>query len=662
MKKVMILVSMVFLIAAIMTACSSERPKTNTQTIDENSEGGKEKNKMDTVNHFPSELVEIPEDYYSKSDEQGKLVNLYYDTYESMTYDEKSKVLNKRAIVYLPAGYSEEKQYNVFYLMHGGWSNETTYLGTPESPGVFKNVLDNAMQSGEMEPMIVVCPTYNNESEADSSDYSLAIELTNNYHNELIHDLIPAVEGTYSTYAESTNEEGLRTSRDHRAFSGFSMGSVATWRTFEYCLDYFRYFMPSSGNLTSDGEYMASIVRNSGYEWDDFYIFAASGTDDFAYSAFKRQIEAMSLVSDGTFRLADNEVDGNIYFLEKEGGTHSGEYALQYFYNGMCWIWQLQTEVDERSDMQSEMATLNQNDNINLSKEDMFTENSTVEDVINDPAFENFGYLLFPVDISVSRDMTLKEISSSSVYLWYSNIKADKTVEIINNLKQQALNNQQIFYNIYSEDEITADYSKADTGLFFFHGNPGKKFAVMNAGGGFYYVGAMHDSFPHALEASKNGYNAFALIYRPDFPYEDLAQAISFIYDHAEELQVDKEDYSLWGGSAGGRMAAILGNADYLRQLTGRTDIVQASAVITQYTGYSSAYVSDASTYACIGTNDGIANWRTMQSRLEKLERFGIKTEFHSYQGLSHGFGLGTGTVADGWIDDAFSFWEDQAR
>lgn len=184
----------------------------------------------------------------------------------------------------------------------------------------------------------------------------------------------------------------------------------------------------------------------------------------------------------------------------------------------------------------------------------------------------------------------------------------------------------------------------------------------MNAGGGFYYVGAMHDSFPHALEASKNGYNAFALIYRPDFPYEDLAQAISFIYDHAEELQVDKENYSLWGGSAGGRMAAILGNADYLRQLTGRTDIAQACAVIMQYTGYSSAYVSDAPTYACVGTNDGIANWRTMQSRLVNIEKFGMGTEFHSYQALSHGFGLGTGTVADGWIDDAFSFWEDQAQ
>ena len=38
-------------------------------------------------------------------------------------------------------------------------------------------------------------------------------------------------------------------------------------------------------------------------------------------------------------------------------------------------------------------------------------------------------------------------------------------------------------------------------------------------------MGAMHDSFPHALELSKLGYNAFALIYRPGDAYEDLARA-----------------------------------------------------------------------------------------------------------------------------------------
>lgn len=341
--------AVVLVLALVLNGCSTaaggsstvETPETRAEETPAGTDEAAEK-KDETVTKavFPKELEQIPADYFEESESPGTLVELEYDTYESMTYEEQSQVLQKRAIVYLPYGYSEEEKYNVFYLMHGGWSDETTYLGTPDSPSEFKNVLDNGIADGRIQPMIVVCPTYNNTSPDDSSNYSLAIRLTENYHRELVNDLIPAVEGTYSTYAEDTTAEGLRASRDHRAFAGFSMGSVATWRTFQYCLDEFRYFMPSSGSLTSDGEYMASMVTDSGHTWSDFFIFAASGTDDFAYSSFKYQIEAMAAVEDGTFRYADNEQDGNLYFLEQEGGTHSGEYAIEYFYNGLRWIWQ----------------------------------------------------------------------------------------------------------------------------------------------------------------------------------------------------------------------------------------------------------------------------------------------------------------------------------
>ena len=91
-------------------------------------------------------------------------------------------------------------------------------------------------------------------------------------------------------------------------------------------------------------------------------------------------------------------------------------------------------------------------------------------------------------------------------------MKPEKTVEIINTLMERAAAGETVFYDIYTDEEKQADPDKADTGLFFFKGNPGTKFAVVNAGGGFVYVGAMHDSFPVALEMSKKGYNAFALI------------------------------------------------------------------------------------------------------------------------------------------------------
>ena len=42
------------------------------------------------------------------------------------------------------------------------------------------------------------------------------------------------------------------------------------------------------------------------------------------------------------------------------------------------------------------------------------------------------------------------------------------------------------------------------------------------------------------------------------------------------------------------------------------------------------------------------------------MSEFGIDTEFHKYAELGHGVGLGTGTSAEGWLDDAVAFWEKQ--
>ncbi len=286
---------------------------------------------------FPKDLAEIPHEYFNAAQEQGTLVDLHYTTYESFSYEEKTRELKKHAVVYLPYGYNDREKYNVFYLMHGGWSNETTTLGTPEAPSAMKNVLDNAISEGKISPLIVVCPTYNNTSSEDSASYSLALQLTRNYHNELINDLIPAVEGKYSSYAESVSAEDLIAARDHRGFGGFSMGSVTTWRTFEYCLDYFRYFAPSSGSLTTDGSYMDDIVKNSGYAWNDFFLVTMTGTEDFAASAFEQQIENMQNYD--SFRYSDTEKDGNLTFRIKEGYSHNGAASMEYAYNALLWFW-----------------------------------------------------------------------------------------------------------------------------------------------------------------------------------------------------------------------------------------------------------------------------------------------------------------------------------
>ncbi len=67
---------------------------------------------------------------------------------------------------------------------------------------------------------------------------------------------------------------------------------------------------------------------------------------------------------------------------------------------------------------------------------------------------------------------------------------------------------------------------------------------------------------------------------------------------------------------------------------------------------------SEPPTYACVGTSDGIASYRSMETYISRIQDNGTDAEIEVFEGLRHGFGLGEGTVAEGWIDRAVSFWE----
>lgn len=285
-------------------------------------------------------------------------------------------------------------------------------------------------------------------------------------------------------------------------------------------------------------------------------------------------------------------------------------------------------------------------------------QQTTLREIIHRPEFAGFGERLFPLDLRLSGNVTLQELSASLP--WYSHVQSVRTVSVLEDLSRRAQAGQQIFYEIYSPKEQVREPAKARTGLFFFAGKPGAPTAIVNAGGGFQYVAAIHDSFPHAQVLSQAGYNAFALIYRPGArtAREDLARAIAFLHEHAEDLGIDMTGYSLWGGSAGARMAAWLGNAG--PAAFGEKNYPRASTVIMQYTGLSEVTGHEPATFATVGTRDWIADYGTMERRIEQIRRQGTPAEIRIYPGLPHGFGLGEGTRAEGWIEEAMQFWQEQ--
>ena len=288
---------------------------------------------------------------------------------------------------------------------------------------------------------------------------------------------------------------------------------------------------------------------------------------------------------------------------------------------------------------------------------DHLTIENTVKDVIEHEAFVGFGQFILPAERRYDDNMPLANVASLLPYHNY--VTGEHAVRTINTMIDYVQDGNRLFYDIYSDADKQADSRKNNTGLFFFRGKPGKPFAIVCPGGGFSYVGAIHEGFPLAIALSEMGYNAFSIQYRTggaQVACEDLAQAIDFIMRHAEELQVSAEDYSLWGGSAGARMAAYLGS--YSTQGFINATHKRPATVIMGYTGHSEYTPNDPPTYVIIGEDDAIASPATMRRRVENLQALGINAEFHLLPDLRHGFGLGRGTTADGWHKNAVKFWE----
>ena len=185
------------------------------------------------------------------------------------------------------------------------------------------------------------------------------------------------------------------------------------------------------------------------------------------------------------------------------------------------------------------------------------TESDTVADMVNHPAFTGFGEHLVPRPCDAQSRLPLREVGRL-MPPWHSHVRPGIVTAVLNRMINDAMTGKAVFYPFYTERE-----KQERTGLFYYRGKPGAPFALIFPGGGFSYVGSLHEGFPLADVLSRKGYNAFVLQYRTGsqaVAYEDMAAALSWVFHHAEELEISTQGYSLWGGSAGGRMAADLGS------------------------------------------------------------------------------------------------------
>ena len=205
-------------------------------------------------------------------------------TVRYMWYDSPSLGLNRRMVVYTPYGYENnpKAKYPVLYLLHGGGGDEEAWT----SMGRAAQILDNLIEKGLAEPMIVVMPNGNGNQQA-AQTLNIPVKqqqfdrnamqnmpeaernrMMNGYVVSLCEEIVPFIEKNYRVIAKP----------EARAIAGLSMGGGHTITASNLYPQMFDYICPLSAAGSATPEQVATL-KKAGVK----LYFLACGNADFLF-------------------------------------------------------------------------------------------------------------------------------------------------------------------------------------------------------------------------------------------------------------------------------------------------------------------------------------------------------------------------------------------
>ena len=208
---------------------------------------------------------------YFETDHRGTVTYKWYD----------SSILgiNRRLTVYTPYGYeakaNAKKKYPVLYLLHGAGGDEEAW----SSMGRAAQILDNLIEQGKAQPMIVVMPNGNPNQQAaqtlglKTSDINFRDPAyANAYVRSLCEEIVPFIEREFRVNAKP----------ESRAIAGLSMGGGHTISASTLYPAMFDYICPLSAAGSANDEQIQAL-KKAGVK----LYFLACGTSDFLYDGSK---------------------------------------------------------------------------------------------------------------------------------------------------------------------------------------------------------------------------------------------------------------------------------------------------------------------------------------------------------------------------------------
>lgn len=258
----------------------------------------------------------------------------------------------------------------------------------------------------------------------------------------------------------------------------------------------------------------------------------------------------------------------------------------------------------------------------------------------------------------------------------------------------------QYVYPVYSNEEIKNDPHLGQVQLFHLPADQSINgpFAILLAGGAYGAVATMVESLPVAARLNELGITCFCLKYRTAIqesfvtglmpkPIDDLAAAWRFIESYQDIFNVSAEDYIVGGFSAGGHTTALWGTkhlgfrkygipspkmlllgyplitmeshkpgpiTDYINR-----GLFGADFTIDEIRRYAANLHVDKEypkVYLVKSMDDDALPTKDSKDFAVALEKAGVPFRMEHPESGGHGFGLGSATPANGWVERAMAF------
>lgn len=272
---------------------------------------------------------------------------------------------------------------------------------------------------------------------------------------------------------------------------------------------------------------------------------------------------------------------------------------------------------------------------------------------------------------------------------------AKAAVDGVNRLLEIAESGQQFLFDLGTKEGRLLYYpavlSKKRHGR-----EDNKPYIILASGGGYFGVCTLVEAMPAAAYLNQKGFDVFCLNYRSGhiglFPgvMEDMAAAVEFATSECRDCGLSPKGYIVGGFSAGGHLAGMWGTQrGYAKYRLPKPQAVwlnypMVSADIADQAGIFSAWIVRRLMFGLFGGKKKVRLWAldeniaedypdtflvmakdddTIPQKLyedlkKSLKLHHVNSRIRHVESGSHGYGLGVGTKAEGWLDEAVTFWE----